>query len=159
MTVKIKKSTALGALNITPLIDIVFLLLIFFLVTSRFEAEEQALAIDPPQASEARIAHMAKTLSEKIGPGEAALLIISSTRGIDIPNDIEQFNIMPPELDALSRWIQETAKAQEAELQAAQARVASGEAASGEAASGAGVPTVAPQDDGEGPKLWTPGNP
>ena len=111
------------------------------------------------KASEARIAHMAKTLSEKIGPGEAALLIISSTRGIDIPNDIEQFNIMPPELDALSRWIQETAKAQEAELQAAQARVASGEAASGAAASGAGVPTVAPQDDGEGPKLWTPGNP
>ena len=53
MTVKIEKSTALGALNITPLIDIVFLLLIFFLVTSRFEAEEQALAIDPPQASEA----------------------------------------------------------------------------------------------------------
>ena len=61
---------------------------------------------------------------------------------------------MPPELDALSRWIQETAKAQEAELQAAQAR-----AASGEAASRAGVPTAAPQDDGEGPKLWTPGNP
>jgi biopolymer transport protein ExbD len=53
MAVKIKKSSALDALNITPLIDIVFLLLIFFLVTSRFEAEEQALEIEPPQASEA----------------------------------------------------------------------------------------------------------
>ena len=53
MAVHIKKSSALGALNITPLIDIVFLLLIFFLVTSRFEQEEQSLAIEPPQASEA----------------------------------------------------------------------------------------------------------
>ena len=53
MTVNIKKSSALNALNITPLIDIVFLLLIFFLVTSRFEQEEEALRIDTPQASEA----------------------------------------------------------------------------------------------------------
>ncbi len=53
MTVNIKTGGALAALNITPLIDIVFLLLIFILVTSNFEKEEQSLAIEPPQASEA----------------------------------------------------------------------------------------------------------
>ena len=53
MSVKIKRNSALTALNITPLIDIVFLLLIFILVTSNFEKEEQSLAIEPPQASEA----------------------------------------------------------------------------------------------------------
>ena len=107
------------------------------------------------KASEDRIAHMAKSLREKIEDGEAALLIISSTRGLDIPDDIEQFHIMPPELDALSRWIQETAQAQEAELQAAKARAATGEAPP----PGAGAPPAAPEDDGEGPVLWTPGNP
>ncbi len=107
------------------------------------------------KASEARIAHMAKSLSEIIEEGEAALLIISSTRGLDIPDDIEQFNIMPPELDALSRWIQETAQAQEAELQAAEAQAASGEAPP----PGPDAPPDPPRDDGEGPVLWTPGNP
>ncbi len=121
--------------------------------TSRKVAESVEESFE--KASEARIAHMAKALSEKVEAGEAALLIISSTRGIDIPDDIEQFNIMPPELDALSRWIQETAQAQEAELQAAQARAASGEAAPPDA----GAPPDSPQDDSEGPTLWTPGNP
>ncbi len=107
------------------------------------------------KASEARIAHMAKALGEKLKAGEAALLIISSTRGIDIPDDIEQFNIMPPELDALSRWIQETARAQEAEIQAAQAQATSGEPAP----ASAGATPDSPQDNGEGPTLWTPGNP
>ena len=32
MSVAIKKSSALGKLNLTPMIDVVFLLLIFFLV-------------------------------------------------------------------------------------------------------------------------------
>ena len=121
--------------------------------TSRKVAE--AVQDSFEKASEARIAHMAKSLSEKILEGEAALLIISSTRGLDIPDDIEQFNILPPELDALSRWIQETAQAQEAELQATEARAASGAAQP----PGPGAPPDAPGDDGEGPALWTPGNP
>lgn len=126
--------------------------------TSKNVAETVQTAFE--KASEARIAHMAKSLSEKILEGEAALLIISSTRGIDIPEDIEQFNIMPPELDALSRWIQETAQAQEAEMQAAQAAAAAGEAPP----PGAGVPPGPSHEghshgDTEGPGLWTPGNP
>ncbi len=106
-------------------------------------------------ASEARIAHMAKAISEKIGDGEAALLIASSTQGIDIPDDIEQFNIMPPELDELSRWIQETSRAQEAEMKAAQEQAASGEGPP----PGAGAPPGGPADDDDGPVLWTPGAP
>ena len=37
-------------LNLTPLIDIVFLLLVFFMLTSQF-IEEQAVPIDLPQAT------------------------------------------------------------------------------------------------------------
>src|SRR5688572_14755180 len=53
MSVKIKKGDALGLLNLTPIIDVVFNLLIFFLVATKFEEEERALAVVLPQASEA----------------------------------------------------------------------------------------------------------
>ena len=53
MPVAIKKSTALGKLNLTPMIDVVFLLLIFFLVATKFEEQERALDVVLPQASEA----------------------------------------------------------------------------------------------------------
>jgi len=53
MAVKIDKGSALSSLSLTPLIDVVFLLLIFFLVTSRFEKEERELDIVLPEASEA----------------------------------------------------------------------------------------------------------
>ncbi len=53
MPVKIKKGDALGNLNMTPIIDIVFNLLIFFLVASKFEENERALEVVLPQASEA----------------------------------------------------------------------------------------------------------
>ena len=53
MPVTIKKGTALGSLSMTPLIDIVFLLLIFFLVTTRFSEEDHELEVMLPTASEA----------------------------------------------------------------------------------------------------------
>lgn len=53
MAVKIEKSKALNGLNITPLIDVVFLLLIFFLVAARFDQDERALDIKLPQATQA----------------------------------------------------------------------------------------------------------
>ena len=43
-----------GALSLTPLIDVVFLLLIFFLVATRFEQEERDMDVKLPQASEAQ---------------------------------------------------------------------------------------------------------
>lgn len=52
MPVQIKRTTAIGSLSITPLIDIVFLLLIFFLVSSRFAEEERELDLNLPSVSE-----------------------------------------------------------------------------------------------------------
>ena len=54
MAVKINKGTALGALSLTPLIDIVFLLLIFFLVATRFADVDREMDVELPAASEAR---------------------------------------------------------------------------------------------------------
>jgi biopolymer transport protein ExbD len=54
MSVKIKKGVALASLSITPLIDIVFLLLIFFLVATRFAQEDRELDVLLPSASEAK---------------------------------------------------------------------------------------------------------
>ena len=54
MAVKIDKGLALSSLSLTPLIDVVFLLLIFFLVATRFAEEERELEVVLPQASEAK---------------------------------------------------------------------------------------------------------
>ncbi|MDO4549883.1 MAG: biopolymer transporter ExbD [Planctomycetia bacterium] len=53
MTVKFNKSVSLANMSLTPLIDVVFLLLIFFLISTRFDDEERLLDILLPQASEA----------------------------------------------------------------------------------------------------------
>jgi len=45
MAVHIKKSSSLEALNMTPLIDVVFQLLLFFLVATRFAAEDRELDV------------------------------------------------------------------------------------------------------------------
>ena len=49
----IKRSSVASTLSLTPLIDVVFLLLIFFLVTSEFEEEERRLDIVLPSATSA----------------------------------------------------------------------------------------------------------
>jgi biopolymer transport protein ExbD len=54
MAVKPLKGNALSALSLTPLIDVVFLLLIFFLVTTRFAQEDYELDVVLPSASEAQ---------------------------------------------------------------------------------------------------------
>ena len=54
MAVKIRKSMVIQSLSLTPLIDVVFLLLIFFLVASRFAEEDRELDVTLPTASQAR---------------------------------------------------------------------------------------------------------
>lgn len=54
MTVQIKRGTALSGIGITPLIDVVFLLLIFFLVATRFAEEDREMDVQLPTASEAK---------------------------------------------------------------------------------------------------------
>ena len=53
MAINIRKGKALEALNLTPLIDVVFLLLIFFLVATRFAQEDRELPVKLPSASNA----------------------------------------------------------------------------------------------------------
>ncbi|MEM1304064.1 MAG: biopolymer transporter ExbD [Planctomycetota bacterium] len=53
MAVKIKRGFSARTLSLTPLVDVVFLLVIFFLVTSRFEQEERDMRVELPQASDA----------------------------------------------------------------------------------------------------------
>lgn len=53
MSIEIKKSQAASTLSLTPLIDVVFLLLIFFLVASRFAQEDRRIPIELPSATSA----------------------------------------------------------------------------------------------------------
>jgi biopolymer transport protein ExbD len=53
MPIKIKKGKALDSLNLTPLIDVVFLLLIFFLVATRFAQDDRELPVQLPSAASA----------------------------------------------------------------------------------------------------------
>lgn len=54
MAVQISKGRAFESLNLTSLMDVVFLLLIFFLVATQFAEEDEELAVVLPNASEAR---------------------------------------------------------------------------------------------------------
>jgi biopolymer transport protein ExbD len=54
MAVKINKGQSLAALSMTPLIDVVFLLNIFYLVAARLAEEDYELDVLLPTASEAR---------------------------------------------------------------------------------------------------------
>ena len=51
MAVKLNKGAAIALLDLTPMIDMVFNLLIFFMVVSQFAAEERALKVDLPVGS------------------------------------------------------------------------------------------------------------
>jgi biopolymer transport protein ExbD len=53
LTIKLPQSSS-GAINMTPIIDVVFLLLIFFLVATKMEEEERQLQLTLPEASEAQ---------------------------------------------------------------------------------------------------------
>lgn len=53
MAVRITHSRALGLLDMTPMIDMVFNLLIFFMVVSQFASEERDLKVQLPDGSEA----------------------------------------------------------------------------------------------------------
>ena len=53
MTVTLKRGQVLAVLSMTPMIDVVFLLLIFFLVASRLSQEDRELDIPLPSAANA----------------------------------------------------------------------------------------------------------
>jgi biopolymer transport protein ExbD len=53
MPVQLNKGRALGILDLTPMMDMVFNLLIFFMVVSQFASEERDLKVVLPDGSEA----------------------------------------------------------------------------------------------------------
>ena len=54
MAVRIEKGEACGTLTLTPLIDVLFMLLIFFMVASEFAKEEKEIKVSLPEAAEAQ---------------------------------------------------------------------------------------------------------
>lgn len=58
----------LGVPNMMPMIDIIFLLLIFFLMASRFEQEERDLKVTLPEVAEAQPLAMTQDLVINITP-------------------------------------------------------------------------------------------
>jgi biopolymer transport protein ExbD len=54
MALKVKKGKADELMNFTPMIDVVFNLLLFFMVAARFVQEEREVPVQLPSASEAR---------------------------------------------------------------------------------------------------------
>ena len=86
MAVKINKGDALASLSLTPLIDVVFLLLIFFLVATRFEEAERELSVVLPQASEA------KPLTQK--PDETFINIDSQGRFVLNRETVDDANLL-----------------------------------------------------------------
>lgn len=59
---KLPPSDEGDGLNLTPVIDVVFLLLIFFLVATRFDQEEEELSINLPEAVQAQPVSMTPEL-------------------------------------------------------------------------------------------------
>jgi len=53
MTIKLNHGRAMGLLDMTPMIDMVFNLLIFFMVVSQFANEERDLRVQLPEGSAA----------------------------------------------------------------------------------------------------------
>ncbi len=54
MSVRIDKGRLGGTLELTPMIDVVFLLMIFFLVSSKLEEDDRAIDVVLPQAAAAK---------------------------------------------------------------------------------------------------------
>ena len=54
MAVELEKTNSLFSLTLTPLIDVVFLLLVFFLVATEFAEQEREIRVQLPEASEAQ---------------------------------------------------------------------------------------------------------
>ena len=104
------------------------------------------------EASQARFDEMSKALDEKLGDAEAAIVIMSSARGITMPEGAEQFNVMPPELDELIRWTRQVSEQAMAEAQQAQEAAAAGD----DPHAGHDHSQEEPENGGSG--LWTPGS-
>ena len=76
------------SLNLTPMIDIVFLLIIFFMVGTKFTELERKIALEVPQISESRVSRGVNHLLE-----EGRVVDFSQwSSGYDFPEVHETFD-------------------------------------------------------------------
>lgn len=54
MAVKIPRGKSLGVVNLTSMLDVIFQLLIFFVVATEFSKEDREMNVELPTASEAK---------------------------------------------------------------------------------------------------------
>jgi len=59
------------------------------------------------ETSTKRYEHVSKSISETLKNDEIGLLFIREGHRTQFPQDIEVFNVYPPALDDLNRWIRE----------------------------------------------------
>ncbi|OGO02648.1 MAG: hypothetical protein A2Y72_04300 [Chloroflexi bacterium RBG_13_53_26] len=59
------------------------------------------------EASRKRYEHIAKSIDETLKAGERAILFISERHGLQFPKDAQIFNISPPALDQIHRWLRD----------------------------------------------------
>lgn len=70
------------------------------------------------EALRKRYEFMVKKISETLKDNEAGLLFITESHQLQFPADIEVFNVFPPALDEINRWLRDrAAKQQTAEEQ------------------------------------------
>lgn len=62
------------------------------------------------EASRKRYEFMAKRIGETLKGNEAGLLFITESHRLQFPADVEVFNVFPPALDEIHRWLRDRAK-------------------------------------------------
>ena len=88
MPVQIKKGRSEELFNLTPMMDVVFNLLIFFMVTVRFAKKDRALDVQLPAASEAR-ALTAKPKEIFVNIDQQGRFFVEGK--FVTPNDVDEF--------------------------------------------------------------------
>ncbi len=77
---RVQQTPAETRINLTPMLDVVFIMLIFFIVTATF-VKEQGLAINPPEPSTAPPPDTLANVLVRISAGNRILL---ADRAVDI---------------------------------------------------------------------------
>ena len=113
-----------------------------------------AVSASYQDAVQRRQRHLDERLAKGIQPGEAVLLL-SGTTDVKLPDNVERFIVSPPELDELERWIRNVNETLRREAEAAERAGRSGQAPPS--------PRTGPRtgDEGNGSpasRLWTPGS-
>jgi hypothetical protein len=69
------------------------------------------------EASKKRYEFMIKRIEETLQDDEAGLLFISEGHRLQFPTDVEVFNVFPPALDEIHRWLRERSEKKQKESQ------------------------------------------